>query len=351
MQFSVGDRLEQLVGATVSRRFYSLDSQAGRPVLLVAFSACAPEAAEALFTRIQAARAGLMGQPMDIVPLALMNGPLGMAFASDALASDQIVYMADGADIAALTVDGHPAGVILDRSGRIVRITAITPDTDLAQLCRDVAVQVASEPSRCLVSSAPVLVVPNILPPDLCRDLIAHFEASPQSEGYMASIKDGVAYSKLDETKKKRRDVELTPEAAALHAAVVQVLAYRCAPEIKRAFQADITFADRILLARYDDTGGYFTRHRDNTAPQTAFREFAISINLNTQDYEGGELLFAEFDDHRYSPPAGSAIIFSASLLHEAAPVTKGSRYVLLSFLCSAKAEALHPQNAATAAA
>ena len=166
----------------------------------------------------------------------------------------------------------------------------------------------------------------------------------------MASIKDGVAYAKLDETKKKRRDVELTADTP-LHAAVLNVLAYRCAPEIKRAFQADITFADRILLARYDDTGGYFTRHRDNIAPQTAFREFAISINLNTQEYEGGELLFAEFDDHRYSPPAGSARIFSASLLHEAAPVTKGSRYVLLSFLCSAKAEALHPQNAAQAAA
>ncbi len=96
--------------------------------------------------------------------------------------------------------------------------------------------------------------------------------------------------------------------------------------------------ADRILVARYDDSGGYFRRHRDNAAPQTAFREFAISINLNTQDYDGGELLFPEFDDHRYSPPARSAIIFSASLLHEAAPVTRGSRYVALSFLCSARA-------------
>ena len=71
--------------------------------------------------------------------------------------------------------------------------------------------------------------------------------------------------------------------------------------------------------------------------------EFAISINLNTEDYEGGELLFPEFDDHRYSPPSGAAIIFSASLLHEAAPVTRGSRYVALSFLCSAGAMARMP--------
>ena len=81
-------------------------------------------------------------------------------------------------------------------------------------------------------------------------------------------------------------------------------------------------------------------RHRDNAAPQTAFRDFAISINLNTDEYEGGELLFPEFDDHRYSPPAGGAIIFSASLLHEAAPVVRGSRYVALSFLSGAAAHA-----------
>jgi predicted 2-oxoglutarate/Fe(II)-dependent dioxygenase YbiX len=154
----------------------------------------------------------------------------------------------------------------------------------------------------------------------------------------MASFGDGAAYAKLDESKKKRRDTELTA-ADPLFNDVLQVLATRVIPEIKRAYQADIANADRILIARYDDTGGYFKRHRDNTAPHTAFREFAISLNLNTHEYEGGELKFPEFDDHRYNPPAGGAIVFSASLLHEAAPVTKGSRYVLLSFLGSAAAQ------------
>ena len=68
--------------------------------------------------------------------------------------------------------------------------------------------------------------------------------------------------------------------------------------------------------------------------------DFAISLNLNTHEYEGGELCFPEFDDHRYNPPAGGALVFSASLLHEAMPVTRGSRYVLLSFLGSAAAQA-----------
>ncbi|MGH6957606.1 MAG: 2OG-Fe(II) oxygenase, partial [Caulobacteraceae bacterium] len=124
----------------------------------------------------------------------------------------------------------------------------------------------------------------------------------------------------------------------AMHGLVLEVLARRCAPEIKRAFQKDVAFADRILLARYDDTGGYFRRHRDNALPHTAFREFAVSLNLNTHEYEGGGLLFPEYDDNAYGAPAGGAMIFSASLLHEAAPVTKGRRYVALSFLSGASA-------------
>jgi predicted 2-oxoglutarate/Fe(II)-dependent dioxygenase YbiX len=155
----------------------------------------------------------------------------------------------------------------------------------------------------------------------------------------MASFSDGAAYAKLDESKKKRRDIELTPDSP-LYAEVVALFSNRLVPEIKRAFQADIATADRILIARYDDTGGYFKRHRDNAAPHTAFREFAVSLNLNTPEYEGGELLFPEYDDDRYNPPAGGAMVFSAALLHEAAPVTRGSRYVLLSFLGSAEAQA-----------
>ena len=183
-----------------------------------------------------------------------------------------------------------------------------------------------------------MLVIPNVASPDYCQALIAHFEGSAHQAGVMAGFADGAPYAKLDESKKRRRDLELTAESP-LYKQAVALLSTRIAPEIKRAFQVEIANADRLLIARYDDDGGYFKRHRDNAAPHTAFREFAISLNLNTQDYEGGELMFPEFSDDRISPPAGSAIIFSASLLHEVSPVTRGSRYVLLSFLGSALAQ------------
>jgi predicted 2-oxoglutarate/Fe(II)-dependent dioxygenase YbiX len=62
-------------------------------------------------------------------------------------------------------------------------------------------------------------------------------------------------------------------------------------------------------------------------------------VNLNAEDYEGGHLWFPEFNDHRYSPPTGGGLIFSTALLHEATEVTRGSRYVLLTFFHSPAAE------------
>ena len=57
-----------------------------------------------------------------------------------------------------------------------------------------------------------------------------------------------------------------TPAATPFHGEVMDVMARTCVPEIKRAFHKDVGFADRILIARYDDTGDNFKRHRDNAS-------------------------------------------------------------------------------------
>jgi predicted 2-oxoglutarate/Fe(II)-dependent dioxygenase YbiX len=339
LQLNVGDRAPEIVGATQDRQFYSLDAQAGRPAIFVPLGAGGPDAAKALFDRVRAALTPFRAAGVDVRPLAPQAASFAAVFAGDVEADEQIVYVAQAGGLETFSVDGCPAAIVTDRSGRIVHVAPLSAKADLVDIYRRLEPQLTSEPPRRCASSAPVLIIPNVIAPEDCEALVANFETSPHKPGVMASVTDGAPAAKLDESKKRRRDIELIPNDA-LYATIVEVLAKRCAPEIKRAFQADITYADRILIARYDDTGGYFKRHRDNVAPQTAFREFAISINLNTHDYDGGELLFPEYDDHRYSPPAGSAIVFSASLLHEAAPVTKGRRYVLLSFLCTAKAQA-----------
>jgi predicted 2-oxoglutarate/Fe(II)-dependent dioxygenase YbiX len=58
-----------------------------------------------------------------------------------------------------------------------------------------------------------------------------------------------------------------------------------------------------------------------------------VSVNLNTEEFEGGELRYPEFGAEMYRPATGAAIAFSCSMLHEAMHVTKGRRYVLLAFL------------------
>jgi hypothetical protein len=45
---------------------------------------------------------------------------------------------------------------------------------------------------------------------------------------------------------------------------------------------------------------------------------------------QGGDLIFPEFFTRRYHAPAGGAVVFCCSMLHEATPVTRGKRYAYL---------------------
>ena len=90
---------------------------------------------------------------------------------------------------------------------------------------------------------------------------------------------------------------------------------------------------ERYLVCRYQGSeGGFFSPHRDNNTKGTAHRRFACTLNLNADEYEGGELRFPEFGLQTYRAPTGGAMVFSCSLLHEATRVTRGTRYAFLPF-------------------
>jgi predicted 2-oxoglutarate/Fe(II)-dependent dioxygenase YbiX len=115
---------------------------------------------------------------------------------------------------------------------------------------------------------------------------------------------------------------------------------------ILRAFHFAATRLERYLVACYDASeGGYFRPHRDNQSLGTAHRRFAVSINLNAEDFDGGDIRFPEFGQRTYRPPTGGAVVFNCSLLHEATPVTRGRRYAVLPFLFDAEGEAIRQQN------
>ncbi len=181
-------------------------------------------------------------------------------------------------------------------------------------------------------ASAPALIVPRVFEPELCRELIQAYDRDGGHEsGFMREV-DGVTVERSDHAHKRRSDFLITdPELTRrVHARISRLLA----PQIKRAFQFEVTRIERLLVACYngDEGGGHFRPHRDNTTKGTAHRRFACTINLNAEDYEGGDLAFPEFGQRTYRAPTGGAVIFSCSLLHEARPVLRGKRYAFLPF-------------------
>lgn len=180
-------------------------------------------------------------------------------------------------------------------------------------------------------SWAPVLVVPNVLPADLCQQLIHDYEANGgEQSGFMREV-DGKTVLVVDDNHKMRRDWEIE-EQATRDLIAAQVKRHLTVP-VQRAFQFRATRMERYIVACYEAGAGHFRPHRDNTTKGTAHRRFAVTINLNANEYDGGDLRFPEFGQRTYRAPTGGAIVFSCSMLHEATPVTRGKRYAFLPFL------------------
>lgn len=222
------------------------------------------------------------------------------------------------------------ASFVLDERLRIVAVVPWTGDAawHVAQVVEALAVLTVEVPE----TPAPVLVVPRIFEPALCRELIGYYERlGGQSSGFMRDV-DGRTVLVHDTRHKRRKDRTIEDER--LRMACQHRIHDRLLPEIEKAFQFRATRIERYLVACYGaEDAGHFRAHRDNTTRGTAHRRFAVSLNLNTGDYEGGHLRFPEFGRRSYQPPLGGAVVFSCSLLHEATPVTHGVRYAFLPFL------------------
>jgi predicted 2-oxoglutarate/Fe(II)-dependent dioxygenase YbiX len=331
-----GDALPFCYGMDGRQRYWSFEDQAGRPAVLILAGAAPPAVVAPLIEAFGAEAAAFAERGAEVRVLAeACAAGWATAETPDGV---EIAHVLDSALLA--TVSEPPAVLVADRAVRLAaRLDARRPEEAVADALAALD-RLPQDDGREVTLPAPVLVRPGLFDADLCQRLLARFEGGDHRPGAMASVDgEGRAVSRLDSAKKHRRDLELDP-AEPLHAEVVAALSARLVPEIARAFHAEVAHLDRILLARYDDDGGFFRRHRDNSSAHLAYREFALSVNLNAGDYLGGELLFPEFSDARHAPPTGAGFVFSASLLHEALPVRRGSRYVLLTFLHGDRAEA-----------
>jgi len=183
--------------------------------------------------------------------------------------------------------------------------------------------------------SAPVLWIPRVMSRDQCRELTEWW----RSKGNEASgTIDNRANAEIDayaQTAKRRRDHEIVDPA--LNANLADLFRRRIVPEVAKAYQFLATRTTGFKIAAYLDqhsTGGYFRAHRDNISPISAHRRFAVSLFLNdASEYDGGMLRFPEYGPETYRASAGEALVFSCSVLHEVTDVTRGTRFMLLTFL------------------
>lgn len=179
---------------------------------------------------------------------------------------------------------------------------------------------------------APVLQIPRVFNLDLCRDLIGAFDRDGGvATGFMRDV-DGKTKGLFDPIIKNRRDCHIKDQDLLNRAR--NAIRLRLLPEIQKSFAFQATRVERYLVARYGSEGqDFFRAHRDNVSKGTAHRRFAVTVNLNTEEFDGGELWFPEYGRRLYKPETGAAVVFSCSLLHEALPVSSGTRYAFLPFL------------------
>jgi predicted 2-oxoglutarate/Fe(II)-dependent dioxygenase YbiX len=180
----------------------------------------------------------------------------------------------------------------------------------------------------------PVLIIPDVLSREECRTLIDVYntrgQVLVQSDKAINYFGADYKMSAPDHMRQDRVDHFF------FEPSTVSFLLHRLARvelQVAKAFHYRITKHETLRMARYQGhRGGFSHGHRDNIPPH-GHRRFALSLNLNTEEFEGGELRFPEYGDQRYRPAAGTALVFSSSLLHEAMHVAAGTRYVLLSFM------------------
>jgi predicted 2-oxoglutarate/Fe(II)-dependent dioxygenase YbiX len=327
---AIGDPAPWFAAATPITKLFHFNTAVGRYVLLV-FLPPPGQARDAAMAAIATHREVFDDKKFSA--FLVIRDAASIAQAQNHMPGVRWFFDPDGAVsglYGALGDDGaeHPCWVLLDPSHRVLNVSPIAAAAGLfAQilLLPPIADYAGVE------LYAPVLIVPRVFDPQVCRRLIDLYGAHGGSpSGVMRDI-DGKTVGVMDDFK-KRRDV--TVADTGFQQELRTYLSRRLVPEIAKVFQFEATRIERYIVACYDAAdGGYFRPHRDNESLGTAHRRFAVSINLNAEEFEGGDLRFPEFGPRTYRPPTGGAVVFCCSLQHEATAVTRGRRYAYLPFL------------------
>jgi peroxiredoxin/predicted 2-oxoglutarate/Fe(II)-dependent dioxygenase YbiX len=348
----VGEPAPWFWGRTTTNNRFAFHTAAGRYVVVCLFGSAGTPLAAQVLERLQAsadrfddrhlAFFGVSTDPEDDAGQRVPDRRPGMRCFWD---FDRSISASFGAVAADGSVNAHT--YVLDPNLRVLMSLPMSQaaEAHVAALF-GVLDRLTPLPGRHLArTQAPVLVVPRVFEPGLCKALIDHYNArGGRDSGFMRDV-EGKTVAIIDHSHKRRRDCDIADETL-IRACMVRVHA-RLVPQVRKAFQFHATRMERYIVSCYDAAeSGHFNPHRDNTTLGTAHRRFAVSLFLNPGGYDGGLLRFPEYGNALYGAPLGGAVVFSCSLLHEATTVTRGQRYMFVPFLHDEAAQQVREANA-----
>ena len=228
---------------------------------------------------------------------------------------------------------GAPCILLLDSLLRLEKkITRSDGENPVDIALSHAQARFAAQRPTVVTAQAPALVLPNLLDAEHCARLIQLWQMSGNK---LENIVHSEGVAKPDTDTKVRSDISI-PLDSAESKALIGVMRRRLLPEIRKSFNFAATRFEFFRIGCYTAAdGGHFAPHRDNTSVAVRHRRYALIVNLNTGEYEGGFLRLPEYGTQLYAPPKGGAVVFSCSVLHTATPVIKGQRFVLIGFFWS----------------
>ncbi len=225
-----------------------------------------------------------------------------------------------------------PAAFLFNHNLKIVnRYLNLSPEALVEAILRDCKESIAvfhkkNGEQRIISELPPALLIPNAFTPEFCKKCIDAFRTGKTFDGTVG-VEATHAYRP---NTKVRTDFIV---GGKLLDEIDEKLSRSVFPEIKKIFGVEITHRELYKIGLYTgEKGGFFKQHRDNFDVPLGYRRIAMTVHLS-DNYEGGGLKFPEYDDHVYRPELGGAIAFSCATMHEARPVTKGERFVLVAFM------------------
>lgn len=104
-----------------------------------------------------------------------------------------------------------------------------------------------------------------------------------------------------------------------------------------RFFNYDLDHIENIQFTEYDASyEGFYGKHIDIGHRSSCMRKLSFTIQLsNPSDYSGGDLcIYCSSDASIMSKEQGTMTMFPSFAVHEVEPVTRGTRYALVGWVC-----------------